>query len=419
VDSKRLMPKQQQAKNWFLTYPQCSVKKEQAQANLWLPHPQKNQKKETITVQWTPETFLFVIIAEETHADGSPHLHLLLSFKSKFLVRDLNIFDFIVGKHGNYGTVRDLPATIKYARKDGNYLEIGKVPASLANSGAKTSKSTLVSEMLRSGKSLMEIDQLFPGYLLQNLKKVKEYQLWLAISQEAESKSGIKEILYHGNEQESQSIVDWLNMNLNCIRPMKSPQLYLKSPPNYCKTTLVMIIGKYIPVYKMPTLELFYDLYQEGIHLLGFLDEFVGQIPIHFMNDLLQGSEVTLRIKGGQSLKKANIPFIICSNYYPENCYSKEDQYTLSTFNARIKLMELTKPIDIDNIEIIPKPKETTEQEQEHTYQSTEPLDIGELEIESYPGSPATPPIDESQFTLSSPYDDYEPYDEQFIPILF
>lgn len=408
------MPGQKQAKQWFLTYPQCSLKKEQIQANLWKVHLQGKK-----TVQWTPETFQFIIIAEETHEDGSPHIHVLLAFRNKFITRDPRVFDFIAGKHGNYATVRSLFDSIKYIRKENNYLEIGKIPQSLGSMTQKTSKSTLVAEMLKSGKTLEDINQVEPGYLLLNFKKIKEYQLWLAILKEAKSKPGIQSINYVGTKSETSSIVDWLNTNLNVVRPMKSPQLYLKSPPNYCKTSLVMMIGQFIPIYKLPTLELFYDLFQEGVHQLGLLDEFVGQIPIHFLNDLLQGTEVTLRTKGGQSLKKTNIPFIILSNYYPENCYSKEDAYTLSTFNARIKFMELTEPLDLDNIEFIPKPPPQKPNEEltiEPIPQSETPLDIEELELESYPESPATPPLDEFQFTLSQP-DNYEPYDEQFIPI--
>ncbi len=410
------MPGQKQAKQWFLTYPQCSLKKEQIQANLWKVHLQGKK-----TVQWTPETFQFIIIAEETHEDGSPHIHILLAFRVKFITRDPRVFDFIAGKHGNYATVRSLYDSIKYIRKENNYLEIGKIPQSLGSTKSNISKSTLVAEMLKSGKTLEEINEIEPGYLLQHFKKIKEYQLWIAISREAQSKPGIAQINYKGQDATTENIVEWLNMNLNCVRPLKSPQLYLKSPPDYLKTSLVMKLGQYLPIYKMPTLELFYDLYQEGTHLLGLLDEFVGQIPIHFMNDLLQGSDVTLRIKGGQTLKKTNIPFIILSNYYPENCYSKEDAYTLSTFNARIKLIELTRPIDLDNIEIIPKPPPQKSNQQltiDPIPQSETPLDIEELELEteSYPQSPATPPLDEFQFTLSLP-DNYEPYEEQFIPI--
>jgi len=82
---------------------------------------------------------------QETNEDGSPHIHVLLAFRVKFITRDPRVFDFIAGKHGNYATVRSLYDSIKYVRKENNYLEIGKVPQSLGGTTSKTSKSTGIS----------------------------------------------------------------------------------------------------------------------------------------------------------------------------------------------------------------------------------------------------------------------------------
>lgn len=97
-----------QGKNFFLTYPQCDVSKEDAATDL--------QHKLALD---------YLLIAREYHQDGSPHLHALLTAKSKANIKNEKFFDLGL-HHGNYQTARDTDKVKEYIEKaDSAPLEIG------------------------------------------------------------------------------------------------------------------------------------------------------------------------------------------------------------------------------------------------------------------------------------------------------
>lgn len=388
--------KQLQAKNWILTFPQCALKKEGALAN--------------IKEKWNKDELSFAIIAEEKHEDGSPHLHILLSFKEKFITRDRHVFDFIARKHGSYETVRSLKDAIRYVKKDGNFLTIGdNIPSE--NGNQKQSKSTAVAEMLKSGATLEQIFEAEPGYFLQNKKKIQELAFWIASYQEAKRKPGLKfPISYVGENVNTQRIVDWLNTNLSSTMSFKAKQLYIYGPSNHCKTSLVMKLSSYIPVYDIPSGEDFYDFYENDRYRLSLLDEFKAHKTIQWLNLWLQGSTLTLRTKGSQYLKRQNIPTIILSNYSLEECYAKTDINKLITLENRLEIIKLIEPIDIDNIEFEPANGQRPNIPQD--------LSQPQIEIEQIPDTPATPPIEENKFTTMRD-DEYEEHVEERMRDIF
>nr|QBY34615.1 replication associated protein [Tomato leaf curl virus] len=67
------------AKNYFLTYPKCSLTKEEALSQL-------------LNLQ-TPTSKKFIRICRELHEDGTPHLHVLIQFEEKFLCKNNRILD--------------------------------------------------------------------------------------------------------------------------------------------------------------------------------------------------------------------------------------------------------------------------------------------------------------------------------------
>lgn len=386
---KRKGNKQLQAKNWILTFPQCALKKEQAILS--------------IKEKWKKDELSFAIVAEEKHEDGSPHLHILLSFKEKFITRDRHVFDFIASKHGSYETVRSLKDAIRYVKKDGNFLTIGdNIPSE--NGTQKQSKSTAVAEMLKSGATLEQVFEVEPGYFLQNKKKIQELAFWIASYQEAKRKPGLKfPISYVGENVNTRRIVDWLNTNLSSPMSFKAKQLYIYGPSNHCKTSLVMKLSSFIPVYDIPAGEDFYDFFENDRFQLSLLDEFFRHKTIQWLNLWLQGSTLTLRTKGSQYLKKQNIPTIILSNYSVEECYDKVDINKLITLENRLEIIKLTEPIDIDNIIFEPA----------NGQQPNIPQDLSQpqIEIEQILDTPATPPIEEDRFTTMRPNDE-----ENFLP---
>lgn len=393
--AKKSKNKQLQAKNWLLTFPQCVIKKEEV--------------KENLLKKWKEQDFTFAIIAEEKHKDGTPHLHLLLSYKDKLITRDRHLFDFLVGKHGSYETVRSIKDAVRYVMKENNYLTIGNIPSE--NGIQKISKSTVVAEMLKSGSTLEQIWEQEPGYFLQNKKKIQELYYWLQSYHQLKKLPGIKyPISYKGENPQVSLIVEWLNTNLSSSMPFKAKHLYIYGPSNFCKTSLVMKLSSYIAVYDMPMMEDFYDFFVNDRYHLCLLDEFRAHKTVQFLNLWLQGSSMNLRMKGSQYLKTQNLPTIILSNYSLEECYPKLDISKLITLENRLTIIKLEQPIDIDNIIIQPA----------NGQQPNIPEDLSQarIEIEQLPDtSPDDRPDEEWRYTTINPYstNNFIPFNEEYI----
>lgn len=102
------------AKNLFLTYPQCTIPKDNALALI------------TSKVrQWNPT---YILVGLEQHADGRPHLHMLVKLSTKADIRNAALLD-LDGCHGNYQGVRSLASTMAYVKKGGDYVEWGDAVA--------------------------------------------------------------------------------------------------------------------------------------------------------------------------------------------------------------------------------------------------------------------------------------------------
>lgn len=95
-----------QGKHFFLTYPHCALSKEELLTQL----QNDNANHE----------FSYVI-ASELHADGTPHLHALLSFRVTRNLRNQRHFD-VCGHHPNIQNARDIKATTEYIKKGGDFI---------------------------------------------------------------------------------------------------------------------------------------------------------------------------------------------------------------------------------------------------------------------------------------------------------
>lgn len=99
------MPFRFSAKSVFLTYPQCSVTKEDALSHLQSILPIEQY-----------------IVARELHEDGHPHLHAVLTFHSKFHSLEPRVFDLPPSFHPNVQNPRSLRASKDYCSKGGDYI---------------------------------------------------------------------------------------------------------------------------------------------------------------------------------------------------------------------------------------------------------------------------------------------------------
>lgn len=142
----------------FLTYPQCSLPKEDVR---------------DILIGLFPDCVKY-IVAHEHHKNGDDHLHAYLEFPkgSPYRTRDPAFADLIVPGgmfHGNYQGCRSAKNVIKYVTKDDDYVS----NFDISEITAKKSSKREVGEQLLLGKSLPKIIEEFPEYLI-GYKKLKQ-----------------------------------------------------------------------------------------------------------------------------------------------------------------------------------------------------------------------------------------------------
>lgn len=124
----------------------------------------------------------------------------------------------------------------------------------------------------------------------------------------------------------------------------------------------------------MPPDEDYYDDYEDNKYQLIAIDEFKAQKTQQQLNRWLDGQEMSVKKKGFQGYKRDNLPFIIISNYAPEDVYPKLFAFgQLGPFLSRLEVVKVEK-IDLDNITLNPPPVE--EQQTEIEGEEQEPVGI-------------------------------------------
>lgn len=323
------------ARNFFLTFPQNGTSKELAM--------------ERILGKWKEE-LLWVRIAQEKHKDGELHLHIGIGFNKKKNFKSPNFGDFITEKHGNYQSIRFLAKTLNYiAKHDKECLEFGEVP----KTQTKNKTADEVAKMVIEKKNLEEITESFPGFVLLNTRKIKEFQEVLKTTPEVKEKWPGLVIAPPDSKDSTRSVCGWLEKNLFKERDFKQQQLFVSGPPNYNKTSLVNLLSRWVRVYIVPTEERFYDGYSDEDFDLVVFDEFrAKQHSVPFINQFLQGGNMVIRKKGFQASKKKNIPCMILTNFSLEDLF--QNHMTRLTIAARLQIVALEEPLPIEKIEFLP-----------------------------------------------------------------
>nr|ALK03584.1 replication initiator protein [Whitefly-associated begomovirus 7] len=143
------------AKNYFITYPQCSLSKEEALSQILNLNTPTNKK--------------FIKICRELHENGEPHLHVLLQFEGKFNCTNNRFFDLVSPTrsthfHPNIQGAKSSSDVKSYMDKDGDTLLWGEFQidgrsarggqqtandayATAINSGSKTEALRIIREL--------------------------------------------------------------------------------------------------------------------------------------------------------------------------------------------------------------------------------------------------------------------------------
>lgn len=302
-------------------------------------------------IQWLfGEDLECAIVAEEDHEDGTPHLHAVICLSKRWHTRNASVvLDTITDKHGNYQAVRNFRNSVKYVAKDGHYVTYKlDVEAILKKQGGKFAQAVF---LLAEGKQLEDLPKDYLPTIAMHKRKLDEFIAWCDIKRTRAAFADDYECLvYEGVDLDTQIIVDWLNRSIKKQMAFKATQLWIASPPNYGKTSLINLLSSHLSIYMMPLDEEYYDAFNDQDYDLVVLDEYKAHKTIQFINLWSQGGQMTFKKKGSQGIKKKNLPFIILSNYTPQECYTKSSGYALAPLLTRFLVKNLSKEIDIPNI---------------------------------------------------------------------
>ena len=322
-------------------------------------------------------------IAIESHADGNPHLDMLLIFEKKIDLR-INQLDFLCDKHGNltryrslnqailqYGSKEDVPLNnIKDVQYVLNEQEIKKDPVSyLMKQVDKNPFGFNFLEYCYKNKHFITIQRW--SYVKN---KIKDYQQ-ASCNQILKSKSGIGKITpeliqreltpFEQEEYHSwygyQEIIKYLNQipEYGTERPTHTQNLFIHGRPRTGKTSLIEAIQKSTAVYPVGT-QNWFPKFTNHTYKLMFWDECrLNMMTWEQMLILLDGRPYDLPYKGGSTLKHDNQLWIMTSNksvrqhlkqkhsFLQEDFDNPLEQNVIETsFRKRVK--EITIPDDKD-----------------------------------------------------------------------
>nr|UZC49254.1 C1:C2 [Paper mulberry leaf curling associated virus 2] len=110
------------AKNIFLTYPNCTL--------------HKNDVSTQLKVILHHHNITYILVCQETHASGEPHVHAMIQLDKQFETRNCRFFDIYLGPthpeqgptvryHPNIEPLHSPAASQKYLKKSGNFYEDG------------------------------------------------------------------------------------------------------------------------------------------------------------------------------------------------------------------------------------------------------------------------------------------------------
>lgn len=347
------MPFRLHSKNIFLTYPQCATSLTNFVYRLNLFFGDNLEKG---------------VACQESHIDGNKHLHAAICLKVAFSTKKVNVFDDLVlpKKHPNISgkfTGGALKA-FQYVMKEGNYMALPsdekfdlKEFCELAK-GKKSTKASLMIREIQKGSTIDDLDDLFPEYMMMNVQKVVAYMSYLEVKKKRRDFAAAQLIKVNVSSAEgflspwNMLIASWLTKNLRQDRVHRQKQLWIQSPPEMGKTSLLMWLERTfkLSIYYWPKDEKWWDTYSDGAYDLIIIDEFHGQKSITELNQILSGDPISLsRRNMPYVMKRNNLPVIILSNFTPDQCFHKCTAQQLAPLNSRLEVIMCDGPIRIDH----------------------------------------------------------------------
>ena len=302
---------------FFLTYPQCPTPKQEVVERIRDQHPDVEG----------------YIVAEEVHADGTPHLHVYLAFEETRKIKDPAYFDTLVHpmKHGNYQSVRSPNAVKKYCQKDGNYLTEG-VEAMGKKRKPPSATETYVRSVVDGEISRDEGLAKYLGLRARCGSAIdRELDIQLRVRakrQRALASHQEVAVIASTLSKPNFKLAQWLNDNIRKHRAPRQAQLWIVAGPGAGKTTFVDQVLPYLypnlSIYSLPYDGEWQDDYEDGLYDIIIADEYRTQYRIQYLNRLADGSVTKLRRRSMKPVEKRDrLPLIVLSNYTPDEAYHK------------------------------------------------------------------------------------------------
>ena len=126
-------------KNFAITFPRCPICKEDM-----LQH---------LKACFNDAEINYLLVCEESHQDGGPHLHAYIQLKYTVNLKDMRKFDFNLGSviyHCEIEECRSISQWINYVKKDGCWCDWGTNPLKTAKLSRKELNELVIKEKLET-----------------------------------------------------------------------------------------------------------------------------------------------------------------------------------------------------------------------------------------------------------------------------
>jgi len=323
------------AKQFFLTFPQNVTTKQVA--------------AERLHTKFGEELSAFAICAETHQATpddpvGGPHLHILLHFKERKNFKDPKCFDFIGDSHGNYqvqkGKICDVAT---YLTKEDSEPLCFNIDLEAAKA-KQLSKFDTIALMVQQGKTMEDIEELHPGFVLNHKRKLEEYF-------DFQEKKRAKKVV---RPPPHELIVNGITIEIGLPRTYRQPQYYICGPPGTGKTSLITRLteagfrGFAIPYNGH------WEEWSDDEYDFAYADEFNSQVKITEMNQFLTGETMSLNCRYRNKKKQKNVPTFIISNRQVMDQYPNVATPIRQAFLSRLSEITTVTFLEVELNPILP-----------------------------------------------------------------
>nr|WII96295.1 Rep [Cotton leaf curl virus] len=297
----------------FLTYPKCSLTKEEALSQL------ENLQ--------TPVNKKYIRVCRELHENGEPHLHVLIQFEGKYQCTNNRFFDLVSTTrsahfHPNIQGAKSSSDVKSYLEKDGDTLDWGEfqIDGRSARGGQQTANDAYATALNASSKSPKDrvIKELAPkDYVLQfhnlnaNLDRIFAPPLEVFVSP----------FLSSSFDQVPEELECWVSENVRdaAARPWRPISIVIEGESRTGKTMWARSLGPHN--YLCGRLDLSPKVYSNDAWY-NVIDDVDPHYLKHFKEFMGAQRDWQSNTKYGKPSSKGGIPIFLC-NPGPTSSYKE------------------------------------------------------------------------------------------------